>query len=138
MNDITEALRLLNEQPSIDLDALITQARTTLSLEQTPASNTSNEVTPTDPAIVNALLAQADLFKRAEDAAKRDRAKITDLLAELVGEDGVLVVNGAPVFTVSTVASRVLNQSHIKSLFPDIAENAEMWTETSTTRRVYR
>ena len=145
MSTIEEALAILNaseqsNQQNIaqNLDQMIAEARSRLALAPKPAADTSNEVSPTDPAMVNALLAQADEFKRAEAAAKRERAKITDLLAELTGPNATLTVNGAPVFVVSTVTSRVLDQAHIKSLFPDIPENAEMWTESTATRRDYK
>lgn len=145
MSTIEEALAILNATEQSDpkstaqnLDTMIAEARTRLGLVPKLATNTSNEVSPTDPAIVSALLAQADGFKLAEATAKKERAKITDFLAELTGPDSTLVVHGAAVFAVSTVTSRVLNQTHIKSMFPDIAENTELWTDQVATRRDYK
>ena len=95
--------------------------------------------------LLGALLAQADEFKRTIDAATKERAKITDFLGDLIeaaesapGDIEELTVHGATVFTSKIATSRILNQSHIKSLFPDIAENAEMYVDSSSRKRLYK
>lgn len=127
----------LPSSPKIDLDALLEYAREKLSLSS-PAAVVDNEVEAIDANTVNALLAQASEYDRVAKAATKERAKITELLAEYTGVGHELTVNKAVVFTVTEVVTRSLNTDHIKSLFPDIPENAEMWKESVATRRLYK
>lgn len=121
-----------------DLDALLSDARNKLGVVTATPEQPANEIIPTDPAIVIDLVTRAAEFKRQADVATKERAKITDLLAELTGEGGELIVNGAPIFTVKTVVSRVLDATYIKSVFPDLPENAEMWKDQAAVRRDYK
>ncbi len=119
-----------------DLDALIAQARERLSLPIATAPAAGKLEAP-DADLVSALLARADDFKRVSDEAIKEREKITAFLADLIvaAEESTgtpieeLTVHGATVFTYKTVTSRVLNQTHLKSLFPDIPTNAEAWKD---------
>lgn len=127
----------MSEVKSIDTE--IEQARQRLALK--PSKPVSDEVEAADPDVINALLAKASELDDTEKAAKREREKITALLTEIIGEpDGdkrVLLVHGAPVFSVSLVVSRGLDQAQVKSEFPDIADNARFYKDAITTRRNY-
>lgn len=142
-DDLTAALEMLESTvaPAFDIDALLAEARSKLKLEPKIVDD-HKEVEAADANVVNALLARADVLKRAEDAAKKERAKITDTLAELAGTpNGVpieLKVHGATVFVVKNVTSRVLNTEMIKSVFPDIPENSELWKSQTALRRDYK
>ena len=135
-------------QPTVglDLDALIAKARADNGVV---AKVKDLSVEAHDPELVNTLLAQASELKRVEDGAKKERAKITDFLGDLVeaaeiaqgvapGSFAELTVHGAVVFTNTLSTSRVLNQTHIKSMFPDIKENAEVWSDQTKRTRLYK
>jgi hypothetical protein len=124
--------------PALDITELLAVARTKLGVVKATPDQAVNEVVPTDPALVLELVARANELKRTSDAAVKERGKITDLLAELTGEGGELIVNDAAIFTVKTVVSRVLDATHIKSIFPDLPENAEMWKDQAAVRRDYK
>ena len=132
-------------RPVLDLDGLIAAARDKMNL--TPIAAAKNEkLEAPDAELVNTLLAQADEWDRREKEAKAERAKITDFFRDLVvsTEDATgkpiseLTVHGATIFTYKPSISRILNQAHIKSLFPDLPENAEMWIESTSRRALYK
>jgi hypothetical protein len=133
-----EASAPAHAAPTLDITELLAVARTKLGVVKATPEQAVNEIVPTDPALVLELIARANELKRSSDAAVKERSKITDLLAELTGEGGELVVDGGAVFTVKTVVSRVLDATHIKSIFPDLPENAEMWKDQPAVRRDYR
>jgi hypothetical protein len=131
--------------PSFDLEALLEQARTNMSL---PMKVADGELPAADPDLVNTLVARADEYKREIDRATKERAKITGLLKEMVlatrveGADipktVALTVHGAPVFAVTHVVKRELDQAAIKAKHPDIAKWAMYWKETSIDSGLYK
>ena len=122
-----------------NIDSEIEAARKRLALK--PSASVRDEIEAADPDIINALLARASELDDTEKAAKREREKITALLSEIAGlPDGdkrVLLVHGAPVFSVSLVVSRALDQAQVKSEFPDIAGNERFYKDSISTRRNY-
>lgn len=133
------------EAPSQTLDELIAAARSNLKLPEAIPAGGSLEAP--DANLVNTLLARADDFKRTADAATAEREKIKKFLNDLIvaaestgnGESiAELTVHGATVYTYKKVVSRVLDQPHIKSLFPDITENAEMWKDQVSRRAEFK
>lgn len=151
-DELARAQRLLAEAegsptPALDLDALIAAARDNLKLK--PVKLDDKAIEAPDANLVNTLLAHADEYKRQIDALTKERAKITDLLAEIIeaeeerlglepGAIEELTVHGATVFTDKVSHSRVLNSAHIKSLFPDIAGNEECYTDQVRRTRLYK
>ena len=131
--------------PAFDLDNLIAAARDKMNLTLIAAAKDEKLEAP-DAELVNTLLAQADEWERREKEAKAERAKITDFFRDLVvsTEDRTgkpiseLTVHGATIFTYKISSSRILNQAHIKSLFPDLPENAEMWIDSPSRRALYK
>jgi hypothetical protein len=136
------AIEQIVDSGVVNIDAMLAEARSRLALA--PAANTdSDQREASNPEVVNALLAKAAELKRTEDSAKKERAKITDLLAEIAGpvtgtRTVELIVNDAPVFTVSVIESRGLNVDYIKSAHPDIPGNDAYWKTTKSTRRNYK
>jgi len=128
----------------LDLDALIAAARAEAGLKPAEIAKDALEVPSAD--FANQLLARASELKRIIDASTKERDTIGKFFAELIEtaeaetgkEIGELTVHGAPVFTYKRSVSRVLNQSHIKSLFPDIPENAEMYVDSERRARIYK
>lgn len=126
------------------LDERIAEARLRL-LNQVAAPEAGKLEAP-DKDVISTLLAEQSEWKRIIDEATKERAKITDFFADLIvanenGNEGSieeLTVHGATVFTYKTVTSRTLDTAHIKSLFPDIPENAEMWSEGVQRRKVFK
>lgn len=84
---------------------------------------------PEAKAIVNAALAAAADLKRRADALTKQRDAITDVLKKALGDNEELSIDGAVVATYKTSSARVLNQAHLKKVFPDTPENAEAWTD---------
>ena len=125
-----------------NIDDMLAEARTRLALA--PAANTDSDQREAPNAeVVNALLAKAAELKRTEDSAKKEREKITNLLAEIAGpiegsKTVELTVNKATVFTVSRIESRGLNTDYIKSAHPDIPGNDAYWKTSVSTRRNYK
>lgn len=135
-------LATLNKQQSIDLDALIAEARTKMQVDATAKLDTTVEAP--DPTLANELMARwSDLDRQAKEiAAEQEKIKsfFTDLVESLESAAGVepgtieqVAVHGAPVFSYKTVTSRVLDQAAVKKLWPDVPENEELW-KTQTTR----
>lgn len=131
--------------PAPTLDELIAAARQKL-LGQTSEQTVDKKIEAPDRNVFSQMLAEADEHQRLEKFHAAERAKISDFFADYIiaseSATGKLVdeltVDGATVFTYKTVTSRVLDQPHIKSLFPDLPENAEMWTELSSRRKLYK
>lgn len=145
-SDIPDATKAQVGDPTkegLDLDALLAAAREQLSL--TPAEVPAGKLEAPNAEVVNTLVAKADDLKRTADAATKEREKIKAFLKELVtsaeenpGDVQELTVHGATVFTYKGVVSRVLNQQHIKSMFPDIPENAEFWMDSDSRRAEFK
>ena len=124
-----------------NIDTLLAEARSRLSLATPVDNKTDKRIAPGD--IVNPLLAKAAELKRTEDSAKKERAKITDLLAEIAGpiagtKSIEMVVDNATVFTVSQVESRGIDLDYVKSAHPDIPANAAYWKTSISVRRNYK
>lgn len=140
MSDIAAALAILEgaPKPAFNLDALLDEARDRLQISNQNAVVSADIIEAPDAATVNQLLALADQYKREADTATANREAIKDTLKELVGEHEGISVNGATVFTFKPVTSRVLDQPHIKSLFPDLPENAEFWKDQNSRRAEFK
>jgi hypothetical protein len=106
---------------------LIQDARGALGV--TPAADPSI-VEAASPEHVNALLAaQSDLKAIIDDATKK-RAEIQKIFRDMLADADELQVNGATVATYKQAATkRVINLEHVEKLFPDTADNAELWTD---------
>lgn len=116
--------------PSISLDHLLEKAANLAGIEAIADNKVISVKEPALAAMLNELVAtQADLKRRA-DALTKERDRVTDLIKTLLGDAEELVVNGATVATYKTSTSRILNQTQVKKLFPDIEENAELYTDS--------
>lgn len=134
---VAAAMQMLNAtKPVIDVTALVAEARAKM---QVPTAKTDKAVEVTDPHTVNALLARASELKEQKKAIELEYDQIVGLLKDIVtsaevlhgGEGSIeeLTVNGATVFTYKQSTARVLNSTQVKKLFPDIPENAELWSD---------
>lgn len=141
---VAAAMKLLGESltppantaPAVNITELIATARSTM---QVPTSTEDKSIEATDPHMVNAMLARASELKAQKKAIEAEYEQITTFLKDVVtsaevlhgGEGSIeeLRVNGATVFTYKQSTSRVLNQEQVKKMFPDIEENAELWTD---------
>lgn len=122
----------------LDTATIIDRARN--SLEIPPKEASADEVTITDSvqaALVNELLAQAQSTQAVIKAATADYEAIKELLSELLGDREVLKVHNAPVFTYKKTTSRILDQSYVKSLHPDIEGNEDFYKTTESRRRLF-
>lgn len=132
---------------TFDLDAMIAAARESAGLVDNKV--TKGQLEAPDPSLVNAILAAAAEQKRIADVATAEGEKAKEFLSDLIlnaetqaglepGAISELTVNGAVVFTYAQSTSRILNQSHLKSVFPDIAGNEECWTDSTRRPRVIK
>lgn len=131
---VLAALNAATPKP-LDVAALIAEARK--SLPDTARKDDGTVEVP-DPELVNTLLARVSQIKAEMKQLAAEEDEIKTFLKELVlaAEDGReegsvegLTVHGATVFTFKRTVSRVLNQSQVKAMFPDIPENSELWAD---------
>jgi hypothetical protein len=137
-NAFDSIIRQLAE--SVDTATLVDRIRGALDIPPKEVAADPKVVVINDPvqaSLVNELLAQADQLKRVADAAEADREAIKELLTEVLGEKEILKVHNAEVFTAKVTTSRVLNQSFIKSRFPDIEGNEDYYKNTESRRRLF-
>ena len=120
------------------IDNLIAAARANLGgafYDSGPARKGEHpSVEVSDPSMLNALAAERSVLDRQIKMLTERKASIDDLAKDLIGEDHDLKANGATVVTYRPSTSRVLDQEHIKKVFPDTAENAELWKDQSSRR----
>lgn len=123
---------------SLDVGALVADARTKLGVPAQPDAAASVNITGAQAIVANNLLAKADELKRIADAATSEREEIKQILADYAGDAEVLKVNGAEVFTYKPKTSRVLDQAQIKSMHPDIPGNESYWKDQTQRPRRFR
>lgn len=117
------------------IDELIADARAKLGAAGPVSGSEHPAVEANDPAMINALAAErASLYREKKELESRIAA-IDAIAKEIIGDASDLKANGVTVVTYRPVTSRVLNQEHIKKLFPDTADNAELWKD-QTARRI--
>lgn len=122
----------------LDTSTLIDRVRH--SLEIPPQGVDENTVRIDDAlqaALVNELIAQAEHLHAVIKAATADRDAVKELLEELLGDKEILRVHNAEVFTYKYQKSRILNQSFIKSRFPDIEGNEDFYKTTESRRALF-
>lgn len=128
----------VHHEPSlVAIDQLIQDARAKLGANPTADTDDAphSSVEASDPAMLNALSAERAALYRQKKEIETRIAAIDDIAKALLGDIDDLKANGVTVVTYRPTQSRVLNQAHVKKLFPDTADNAELWT-TQTTRRI--
>lgn len=122
------------------VDNLIADARNKLGAGVYPDTTSGAEhpaIEASDPAMLNALAAErASLYREKKELENRIAA-IDDIAKNILGEqnhdlkaNGVTIVTYRPV----TPPTRVLDQAHIKKLFPDTPDNAELWKDQPSRR----
>jgi len=119
----------------VDVATLIDRAEGILEIppaaDEVTAANVVHITDPTKADVLNELLARADEVKRIRDAATADYDAIKDVFRKLTGDDRDEVkIHNATVFTNKESVSRILNQSFIKSKFPDIAGNEDFYVDS--------
>jgi len=135
---VEEVANAVHHPPVLtSIDQLIEDARKKLGAGTHLDSGAEHPaIEASDPAMLNALAAErASLYREKKELEQRIAA-IDDIAKGILGEkDHDLKANGVTVVTYRPVTSRVLNQAHIKKLFPDVPENRELWQD-QTSRRI--
>lgn len=133
--DYERAIALLTGKPDpgASIEQFLQQAKTSLKLDEATPLKVSDDddiVDAADPDTINAIVARAEDARRRRKEADAEYAELIGLLKAAVGEHDGVQVHGAVVFTYKRSRSRILNQSFVKSRFPDIEGNEDFWTDS--------
>lgn len=131
-----QAQQAVHGAPTIDLNAMIAEARQTTDTLAPADPDVARLVIPADQAeavaqVYAQALADQELIKPAEARLKQAKA----FLKELIGDSDELVLNGTVIFSVSRSTSRIVDQAFIKANFPDdeSGDNDVFWISSERT-----